>query len=363
MLAKSLAIFICLTPALFCQPVPNIAPVPENPLELASRGVQLVNSPGERDSLIGLLTRARAYYRLNDAGVAYELKTSFTVTSRGATEFDGDWEIDQIAAPGLGVHLTARTGGHVFEQLHTSNVAYQNTPSGSFPLRLHEAHGHLLGSLEAPSGIRHDMIRTVAATLNGASVTCVLLSAPTRSANVNAPGRLWQEREECLDPQTGHLLLHSPAPGLYVLYDYSQSYRLASRELPGKMTVIENDATVIEERIESLEHLAKVDPASFAPTAQMQADPRGAVMAGLKKISLWPDKPSAGDVHCVVVFGLLTPDGKITEVHALQSSDPSLNDAALRRVSQMTLQFPVAPAADREQHELFAVVHFTPGTL
>jgi len=359
---KYLVAFISFNAALFCQPVANLAPVPENPFELAGRGVQLVNSPGERDALIRLLNRARAYYRLNDAGLAYELKTSFTVNSRGATEFDGDWELDQVAAPGLGVHLTARTGGHVFEQLRTPNAAYQNTPSGSFPLRLHEAHGHLLGSLEGPSGIRHDVIRTVAASWNGAAVTCVLLSPPTRSADVNSPGRLWQEREECLDPQTGHLLLHSPAPGLYVLYDYSQSYRLASRELPGKMTVIENDATVIEERIESLEHLAKVDPSSFAPTAEMQAEPRGAVMAGLRKISLGPANAS-GDIQSVVVFGLLTPDGKITEVHPLQSSDPALNDAALRRVSQMKLPVAVAPGADREQHELFAVVHLAPGTL
>jgi hypothetical protein len=55
----------------------------------------------------------------------------------------------------------------------------------------------------------------------------------------------------------------------------------------------------------------------------------------------------------------LTPDGKVAEAHPLQSSDPALVDTALRRVSQIRLQRAVAPGADREQHELFAIVHLT----
>jgi hypothetical protein len=359
-LVKYVAIFGLLTPAVFCQVDPNFAPVPENPLELASRGVHVVDAPEERDALIRLMEKARAYYTLSGAGRAYQLKTSFTVTSGGQTQFDGDWQMEQIFAPGLGVRLTARTGGDVFEQLKTSSLSYQSTPAGIFPLRLHEAHGHLLGALESAQTMRHDLIRTVAASLDGSPVTCILFSDAARTADSSATGRLWQEREECLDPQTGQLLLHSPAPGLYVRYDFSQPVKFHGKELPAKMTVIENNTTVIEERVESLEALPAVDPNDFTPTAQMRSQTPATVMAGLRTMTLGPTRASSANIQSVVVFGLLTPDGRVTEAHALQSSDAALIDAAIRRVSQMKLQSAAAPGADREQHELFTVVHFAP---
>lgn len=126
------------------------------------------------------------------------------------------------------------------------------------------------------------------------------------------------------------------------------------------MTVIENETTVIEERVESLEALPTVDPNRFTPTAQMRSHRPASTMAGLQKISLGHVGPSSGAIQTVVIFGLLTPDGKVAEAHPLQSSDPALNDAALRRVNQIRFQSAVAPGADREQHELFAVVHLTP---
>jgi hypothetical protein len=358
---KYIAICGLFTQAAFSQSGQAIARVPENPLELASSGVHIVDVPEERDALIRLLDKARSYYTLRDARQAYHLKTSFTVTSGGRTEFDGDWQMDEMFSPSLGLRLTARTSGSVFDQLRKSNLIYQDAPGVTFPLRLHEAHGHLLGALESNRNMRRDLIRTVSATLNGAQVTCLLLSDGRRSSDAGAPGRLWQEREECLDPQTGHLLLHSPAPGLYVLYDFSQPVKFASKELPSKMTVIENETTVIEERVESLEALPAADPNDFSPTAQMRSSQKpGTAMAGLEKISLGATRPSSGTVQTVVIFGLLTPDGKVAEAHPLESSDPALVDAALRRVNQIRFQSAVAPGADREQHELFAIVHLTP---
>jgi hypothetical protein len=334
--------------------------VPENRLELASSGVRIVEAPEERDALLNLMEKARSYYAFQESRLAYHVKTSFTVTSGGRTEYDGDWQLDEIYSPRLGVRLTARTAGSVFEQLKKSTSHYQDTPSGNFPLRLHEARGHLLGPLESIRNMRHDLIRMVSGNLNGAPVTCLLLSDGRRSSDAGAPGRLWQEREECLDPETGHLLLHSPAPGLYVLYDFSQPFKLESKELPGKMTVVENETTVIEERVESLEALPAVDPSEFTPTPQMRSQRPASTMAGLEKISLSATRPSSGTIQTVVVFGLLTPDGKVAEAHPLQSSDPALVDAALRRVNQIRFQPTVAPGADREQHELFVLVHSTP---
>ena len=124
------------------------------------------------------------------------------------------------------------------------------------------------------------------------------------------------------------------------------------------MTVIENETTIIEERVESLEALPAVDPNEFTPTAQMRSQRPGTAMAGLEKMTLGPTRSPSASLQSVVIFGLLTPDGKVAEAHPLQSSDPALIDAALRRVTQMRWQSAAAPGADREQHELFTVVHF-----
>jgi hypothetical protein len=83
-------------------------------------------------------------------------------------------------------------------------------------------------------------------------------------------------------------------------------------------------------------------------------------MAGLEKMTLGSSRSPSGTIQTVVIFGLLTPDGKVAEAHSLQSSDPALIDAALRRVTQVRWHSAVAPGADREQHELFTVVHFAP---
>src|ERR1700678_2940643 len=146
---KYVAIRGLLAQIALCQPGQNLATVPENRLELASSGVRVVAAPEERDALISLMEKARSYYALKESRIAYHLKTSFTVTSGGRTEYDGDWQLDEVSSPNLGDRLTARTAGSVFEQLKTSTANYQDTPAGTFPLRLHEARGHLLGPLES----------------------------------------------------------------------------------------------------------------------------------------------------------------------------------------------------------------------
>jgi hypothetical protein len=108
-LVKNVAICGLLTQAVFCQAGPDIARVPENPLELASSGVHIVDAPEERDALIRLMDKARSYYTLKDARRAYHLKTAFTVTSGGDSRYDGDWQMDEMFAPGLGALFSSNS--------------------------------------------------------------------------------------------------------------------------------------------------------------------------------------------------------------------------------------------------------------
>ena len=54
-----------------------------------------------------------------------------------------------------------------------------------------------------------------------------------------AAGRGWEETEECIDPQSGLLQVHSEAPGRYAVYDYSNAPQLGGHRLPRSVTVTE----------------------------------------------------------------------------------------------------------------------------
>jgi hypothetical protein len=40
-------------------------------------------------------------------GQGYDLKVTFAVDSLGQTEYDGDWELEDVYVPGQGLHWTA----------------------------------------------------------------------------------------------------------------------------------------------------------------------------------------------------------------------------------------------------------------
>jgi len=44
-----------------------------------------------------------------------------------------------------------------------------------------------------------------------------------------SPGRRWDEIEECIDPQSGLLQVHSQVPGRYYDYDYTDAPKLGDR--------------------------------------------------------------------------------------------------------------------------------------
>ncbi len=316
-----------------------------------------MTSHEERAQLIQLMERARGFYTLDTARVPYHLKTSFTVSSNGATRYDGDWQMEMTYAPGQGKLITAETANYSLRHLRAGNIVYQ-TPPLTIPLRLHEAIWHLLGSMEGTNWTERDLIRTVQADVNGISAKCILLAGAHKTSEAGAPGRLWEEREECVDQQTGHLILHSPSPGLTILYDFAGSLHFHGKELPGRMTVMENGVTVITEQVQVLEDVKTVDASLFSPTTDMQ--PGGMVMGMRFMMPIWVGRLTLPANQAVMVFGLLNPDGSISEAHALEASDPRLVEAAVDIVSHLKLHIPIAPGTDPVQHEFFGFVRSRP---
>ena len=96
----------------------------------------------------------------------------------------------------------------------------------------------------------------------------MLVSHTSRKSS--AAGRHWEESEYCVDPKSGLLMSYSPAPGMYVLYDYSNAIHFHNKIIPGKFTITEAGQTIIQAHTESVTDPSKVDPAIFEPSGLNQ---------------------------------------------------------------------------------------------
>jgi hypothetical protein len=336
------------------------APVPRDPLELATGQIQAANTSASREVALQLLGRARSSFALRSAGQGYDLKVSFTVDSLGETNYDGAWEMEDLFVPRQGHRWTATAAsGYTTTGIATGGEIYGEGTANAVPLRLLEARGVLFDPLQSPAYADRGSIRTSTATFRGATVTCLLLSRSRNIANL-APGRDWEETEECIDPQSGLLQVHSQAPGLYAVYDYSSAPQLNGRIMPRSVTITEAGRIVSKISVGSLQGLTASDPALFVPTAAMKAKGQAVAMTSATKVTRVQGQgplTSAVTLRPVCVFGMVTPTGHLVEAHALQPSDPN-SQAAVDDANKIDFS-PLTPAgAPPSQHFVFVIEKF-----
>jgi hypothetical protein len=297
---------------------------------------------------------------LRSAGQGYDLKVSFTVDSRGETNYDGAWEMEDLFAPGQGHRWTATAAaGYTTTGIATAGEIYGDGTASAVPLRLIEARGVLFDPIQSPAYADRGSIRTSAATFQGATVTCLLLSRSRNTANL-APGRDWEETEECIDPQSGLLQVHSEAPGRYAAFDYSNAPQLGGHMLPRSVTITEAGRIVSKISVESLQGITAADPGLFVPTDAMKAKGPAVAMTSATKVSRIQGQgpfTSTMTLRPVCVFGMVTPTGHLVEAHALQPSDPN-SQAAVEDAKKMDFS-PLTPAgAPPRQHFVFVIEKF-----
>jgi hypothetical protein len=341
------------------QNAPTTAPVPRDPLEIVTSQARAVEAPAKRADVLRLLDRGRESYALRSEGRAYDLKVTFTVNSHGQTEYDGAWEMEDVFDPKLGHRWTAKNGtSYAITRISTINgMLYGEETAGYVPLRLHEARAALFDAIPAPQNAGRGSIRKADGILNGIRLNCVLLSGYTAAA---AGGRRWDESEECFDPRSGLLQLHSQVPGRFYTYDYSNGLRLGNQLLPRKVTITEAGKTVTEISIESLSQIPAADPSLFVPREQMKARGRAITLAGAQKIfrvlGQGPLAPGA-PTRAVCVFGIVTPLGQLAEAHSLQPSDPN-SDAAVQAAKQMTFPDTMPLGPQPQQHFVYVIEQY-----
>jgi hypothetical protein len=342
------------------QNLPAIAPAPADPLEMVTGTIQVVDTPAGREAILELLARARKSFALRSPSHGFVLKVTFRVNSGGETEYDGAWQMEDVFDPEQGLRWTAKAAsGYTTTQIFTTEMFYGEGTASAFPLRLHEARAALFGPIAPPGVVDRDVMRTSIATFHGAQVTCVLLSASGNTAT-DTPGRRWEETEECIDPESGLLQVHSQVPGRYYAYDYANASQLDGHTLPRKVIVTEAGKTVSEISVDSLREIPSANPSLFVPTAEMKARGPAVAMAGAQKISRFARPgpfPPGATAQPVCVFGLVTASGHLVEAHSLQPADPN-SPAAVEAAKRLNFSHPTPLGARPEQHFVFVIENF-----
>ncbi len=337
------------------------SPVPSDPLELATGEVQVVQTPEQRAQVLQLLRRARLLS--NVRAQPYDMKTTFTSFGQGANE--GAWQMEDIS-PGAGLYRwTAQGNNYSVVNLYKDQVLYSTQPAGSVPLRIQQLRTAIFFAYLGPAYLQQAAMRTTSGSLNGAELSCALLSGRAEVAPAT-PGRRWEETEYCVDTKSGLLTTYSAAPGMYVLYDYSKAIQFHDHILPGKITMTEAGGTILEAQVTSVTDPSATDEGEanaglFTASSGMTSIGVGPLMTPPWRFPVFAPSgavTASSTIHPVIVHGILTPNGEVTDAEALQTSDSNLAEQALAIAKKWRGIAGNAPGATPQQHEVFINVKF-----
>ena len=330
--------------------------VPNDPLELAATGAQPTQNAEQRQAAVNLLATAR--FLSNVRAQPYDLKTTFVTA--GSSAFDGEWSLEDISPSGNSYRWTAKGPNSSIVNLYTHKLLYSNQPATAIPLRLAQVRSAIffVHQMVGPQA----SIRTVNANLNDAELTCILLNRGVH-AKAAPGGRRWEEQEYCIDPKSGLLVTYSPVPGVYVQYDYSSAFHFHGEIIPGKFSITQGGQPVVQARVESVTDPTNASPSLFDPAGLNQIGV-GALMTPAWHVRGFVSRGgSDGNLQIVVLHGMLSPEGVLSETEILASSDAALNEAALTKAAawqNWRANEEAEPGATPQSHEVFFTVQFGP---
>jgi Gram-negative bacterial TonB protein C-terminal len=339
------------------QSAPKVAPLPYDPLELATGPTLVPDTPEKRALLLNLLERARQNSAMHTPGMApFALKVSFNSVG-GDSHSQGYGEVEETWLNGQTWRWSARLGDYSQLRIFYQGAAYDDKPRGHIPLRLQMVRNSVFWPMFgnfAPA-----LLRMATANWEGTPIACILISRGGNDSTATA-GRRWEESEFCIDPKTGLLRIHSEAPGIYSVYDYNGAIQFHGRILPRQTTIVEGGTSVLQIHLEDIQD-ANNDPNQFVPTKKMLSHGPGAIMVGPFHFPAFVRTPPgySGVIQPVIVHAILDDKGKVLDAEVVQTSDPALAAAALGVVWHSSYR--LAEQQNRPlQREAFINVQFTP---
>lgn len=334
--------------------------MPADPMEIVVGDAQATQDAQQRIAAIGLLDKARSLTNIRLQ--PYDLKTSFTAS--GGLASDGNWVLEDTAH-GHKYRWTATGPNYSAINLYpegSGNGLYSNQANGNIPLRLLQVRSAIFFIYPMPGP--QASIRTATGLLNGEPQNCVLVVIGAGNRTFSG-GRNWAESEYCMDSKTGLLSQYSPAPGLFVRYDYSSAIKFHNTFIPTTFSIFENGRAVVEARtIGAADPPAATDP-MFDATG-LTAIGSGPVMSRWGNMPMMVPAPGQRFgtnpnpvIQVVALHGNLSGDGHLSDVEILASTDPSLNQAAVdRATSMMQGRSSVQPGATVQSSEMFLTFEF-----
>jgi len=314
-------------------------PVPPDSLELVTGQTQIPAAPEQRASLVTLMDNALANHNLHLRGNnPFDIQVSFSA-SASPLYAAAQGTMEESWVSGRHWRWTASLGAYSQLQIGSNSAVYRQNPV-VMPMRLKALREALFAPL--PGNGSRVTLRTASAMLNGTALTCILTSSAA-NRQVPAEGRQWYETEYCIDPATSTLRVLSIAPGMYIAYDYSNGHKFHDHLLPGKITITESGATVLEANINSVGDADSSNLTIYTPTAQMIAQGAAPVIEAPQRFPLIVPAPDNGSAtpH-VIVHATIDQFGKIQEIEALQSN--GFTTDALRTVMQRNFGTQPLPA-------------------
>ena len=335
--------------------------IPADPLELVTGAAQPVQNAEQRIAAIGLLEKAHDLS--NVRAQPYDLKTSF-ITSGGLAS-DGSWTLEDTSG-GHKYRWTANGPNYSAINLYpegSTNGLYGNQPSGVLPLRLLQVRSAIF-FVYLTVGPQAS-VRTATGSLNGAAQNCVLIVIGAGNRTFTG-GRNWEESEYCVDAQSGLLSQYSPAPGLFIRYDYSSAIRFHNKFIPTAFTITENGQTVADAKTVSVTDPPAATDAMFNPAGLTALGSGRAMNPGMNLPLVqfvagqrMPSSNATAAMQAVTLHGNIAGDGSLSEAEILASSDPTLNQAAVERAKDVfKARAQRQPGATAQSSELILTLEF-----
>ncbi|MBZ5646825.1 MAG: energy transducer TonB [Acidobacteriia bacterium] len=338
----------------------SVAPIPADPLELATGQGKVLDTAQDRASVLALLDRAQQNATLQaPAAAPFTLKTSFEAA--GALANVGPGEMTDVWLSPSRWGWSAQLGGYSQQRVLADGRIHDHRVGTFVPMRLQMVRAALFWPINFNP---RAMMRIASGKIGDTDLLCALFSGRMNdTAAMSAePGRRWVETEYCADPKTGLLRVYSEAPGIYVVYDYQGAMNFHGRIVPRNIAITEAGAVALSIRVESITDPAEAEVALLQHSPLLQAiGPQPALSYPMRfPQAAAPPEGFRGEVHPIIVHATVGPEGQVLEEEALQTSDPVLTQAALDLVRRST--YPPSStfrSAAGWQREYFINVRFT----
>lgn len=328
------------------QPFP-IASVPPDPNEPVKGNAKVLTNPQERSAALQLLDRARQNYTFNGPhSPAYTMKVSFT--SNGQLPYEGQGSMQETWV-GHAWRWSAKIGSTETLRVGYGGQVWSDNPLAPVPLRIQMVRTTLMIPVVNPP--TRVMLRSAPANINGRQVTCILTSG--EGPDSNQP-RNWVEKEFCIDPENGNLLVWSEAPGHFVFYDYTSSTEFQGHVVANDISIYEAGNRVMQIHMDSIEDASAVNPKSLQPTPQMMASGPSFVLSEPAKFPVDASstlEATIAMIQPVIIHATIDREGDVMEAEALSNSHPELTAQAIEFLKSHN------QGRSRVQREAFVNVH------